>query len=354
MMKQIIIIFVAVIIMCRCGSRTGNNVQDGGYTGEFRIEHINGMTPVKNQGFGSACWAYAMLAAIETTHISMGDSVNLSPSWAIRAMIKESYMRNVLSRGGDKGSVRATGMTLLNIIQRHGIVPYDSYPDRDGKGVSTSLLLNKTRLIAEKAVNARKGYNIYMPSLVGMLDETLGYGPKNVYMLGAQYTPLEFAHSVCRPDEYIAFASCTHHAFGKWFDLEVADNWEHNLFYNIPIDKLLSCVEKAVRSGRGVCWEGDISEPGFSFSRGIASLDIPKGTDVQRLRQKMIESYTTTDDHCMAIVGIARNKSGEKYFVMKNSWGTDNPYGGLMFVSADYLRLKTIAVFLPRICNDKY
>ena len=62
----------------------------------------------------------------------------------------------------------------------------------------------------------------------------------------------------------------------------------------------------------------------------------------------------TTDDHCMAIVGIARNKSGEKYFVMKNSWGTDNPYGGLMFVSADYLRLKTIAVFLPRICNDKY
>ena len=56
----------------------------------------------------------------------------------------------------------------------------------------------------------------------------------------------------------------------------------------------------------------------------------------------------------MAIVGIARNKSGEKYFVMKNSWGTDNPYGGLMFVSADYLRLKTIAVFLPRICNDKY
>ena len=89
-------------------------------------------------------------------------------------------------------------------------------------------------MIAEKAVNARKGYNIYMPSLVGMLDETLGYGPKNVYMLGAQYTPLEFAHSVCRPDEYIAFASCTHHAFGKCFDLEVADNWEHNLFFNIP------------------------------------------------------------------------------------------------------------------------
>ena len=352
-MKHYIFSVFAALAMCSCGGSKDDNRQFGEPTGDFRIEHLNGMTPVKNQGSGTACWAYAMLAAIETTHISMGDSVNLSPSWAIRALMKDIYIRNVLSQGDDKGSARATAMTLLNIIQRHGIVPYDSYPDREGKGVSTSLLLNKTRLVAKKGVNARKGYNVFMPSLEGMLDETLGYVPKNVYMLGAQYTPLEFAHSVCRPDEYIALASCTHHPFYEWFDLEVADNWEHSLFYNMPIDKLIRLVEQAVRSGRGVCWEGDISEPGFSFSNGIATLYIPKGKDVQQLRQEMIESYTTTDDHCMAVVGIARNKSGEKYFVMKNSWGTDNPYGGLMYVSENYLSQKTIAVFLPRADEDK-
>ena len=79
-------------------------------------------------------------------------------------------------------------------------------------------------------------------------------------MLGAQYTPLECAHSVCRPDEYIAMASCTHHPFGEWFILESADNWERSKFYNVPIDHLMRSVEKAVRSGMGVCWEGDISE----------------------------------------------------------------------------------------------
>lgn len=352
-MKHYFLLCLALVLMCSCGNVTVGNKQHDDVAGEFRIEHLNGMTPVKNQGSGTACWAYAMLAAIETTHISMGDSVNLSPSWAIRALMKDIYIRNVLSQGDDNGTARATAMTLLNIIQRHGIVPYDSYPDREGKGISTSLLLNKTRLLAKKGVNARKGYKVFMPSLEGMLDETLGYVPKNVYMLGAQYTPLEFAHSVCRPDEYIALTSCTHHPFGEWFDLEVADNWEHNLFYNVPIDKLMGLVEQAVLNRKGVCWEGDISEPGFSFSNGIATLDIPKGKDVQQLRQKMIESYTTTDDHCMAIVGIARNKSGEKYFVMKNSWGTGNPYGGLMYVSANYVRLKTIAVFLPRTDEDK-
>ena len=348
-MKNYIIICIAVVMMCRCGNISDGKHQGETTSGEFRIEHINGMTPVKNQGAGSGCWAYAMLAAIETTHISMGDSVNLSPSWAIRVLMEDLYMRNVLSQGGDKGTTRATGMTLLNIIQRHGIVPYDSYPDRNGMGVSTSLLLNKTRLLAEKAVNARKGYKLFMPAFERMMDESIGYTPKNVYMLGAQYTPLEFAHSVCRPDEYIAMASCTHHPFGEWFILESADNWERSKFYNVPIDHLMRSVEKAVRSGMGVCWEGDISESGFCFSKGIATLDMPQGKNVQQLRQTMIESYTTTDDHCMAIVGIARDKSGKKYFIMKNSWGTGNPYKGLMYLSEDYLKLKTIAVFLPRL-----
>lgn len=316
----------------------------------FRTEHVNRMTPVKDQGAGTACWAYAMLAAIETTHISMGDSVNLSPAWAVRALMEDVYKDCVLTRGEVRGSCRATGMTLLNIIRRHGIVPYDSYPDRDGKGATTTVMLNKARALAGKAVNARKGYEAYMPSLQRMLDETLGYKPKNVYMLGAQYTPVEFAHSVCRPGEYVALASVTHHPFGEMFDLEVADNWDHSLFLNVPIDTLTALIDREVRSGRGVCWEGDISEPGFSFADGVATLDIPEGEDVQALRQMMIETYSTTDDHAMAVVGIARDERGVKYFIMKNSWGTDNPYGGLMYVSEDYVRLKTVTVLLHRDC----
>jgi bleomycin hydrolase len=50
----------------------------------------------------------------------------------------------------------------------------------------------------------------------------------------------------------------------------------------------------------------------------------------------------------MEIIGIARDKTGKHYFICKNSWGTDNPYKGLMYMSENYFRLKTIAVYLAK------
>ena len=44
------------------------------------------MTPVKNQGKSELCWAYAMLATIETEHLLRGDSVNLSPQYLGRML----------------------------------------------------------------------------------------------------------------------------------------------------------------------------------------------------------------------------------------------------------------------------
>ena len=341
-------IIICIVALCLGGCNNGADCPPKGEPLNklgIRILHINGMTPVKNQGSGSACWAYAMLADIETTHIAMGDSVKLSRAWAVRALMEDAYVRNVMTKGADMGSARGMGMTLLNIIQRDGIVPYDSYPDRNGRGVPTGIILNKTRLIAEKAVNTRKGPQAYQTTLAGMLDDAIGHRPRNVYMYSAQYTPLEFAHSVCREDEYIGIASCTHHPFGDWFVMETVDNWERNLFYNMKIEDVMELVKTAVIDGRGVCWEGDITEAGFSFRKGIADLELPKGKDVQEERQREIESYKTTDDHCMAIVGLARTASGKIYYIMKNSWGTDNPFGGLMYMSEDYMRMKTIAVF---------
>ena len=128
-------------------------------------------------------------------------------------------------------------------------------------------------------------------------------------------------------------------------DLELADNHGRERFRNVPIDTLMACMERAVRAGRGVCWEGDVSEPGFSFGRGVALL--PAGTPTgQADRQRAFERFLTTDDHCMAIIGLARDASGGRWFICKNSWGTGNPYGGLMYMSEPYFRLNTVAVVM--------
>lgn len=316
----------------------------------FDTDVMNRHTPVKNQGHSSVCWAYAMLSAIETEHIMRGDSVHLSVRYAVRSLLEDNYTRAYLTRGRTTFTTRGMGATLLNVIGRHGLVPYDSYSDR--READIDVLSNKIKRIARAAVNTNPGLERFRSHTDEVLDETLGPAPRRVFMLGAEYTPGEFARSVCAPGEYIGLTSFTHHPFYTRFALEVPDNWEHNELLNLPIDTLMRRMEQAVRHGHGVCWEGDTSEPGFSFARGTARL-APSADLSQAARQRAFERSGTTDDHCMAIVGLARDSHGAKYFIMKNSWGTANPYGGLMFVSYDYVRMKTIAVFMPRSALGK-
>lgn len=133
-----------------------------------------------------------------------------------------------------------------------------------------------------------------------LMDELMGPLPRYVFMLGAEYTALEFAHSVCRAGEYESVTSFTHHPFYQRFPLEVPDNRYHDTFLNLPLDSMMALINKALRSGHPVCWEGDTSEPGFRWSEGVAEL-----SPSQEARQRDFESGRTTDDHCMEIVGIA-------------------------------------------------
>ena len=54
------------------------------------------------------------------------------------------------------------------------------------------------------------------------------------------------------------------------FDVEVPDNWEHSLMYNLPLDEMMETVDYALTNGYTVCWDGDVSEKGFSFTNGVA------------------------------------------------------------------------------------
>ena len=170
----------------------------------FTHEVLNRMTPIKDQGNSPTCWIYAMLAAIETEHLSWGDSVNLSPYYIEKKMEREPNLPE------DK---RGMGKTLLNLIQKYGIVGYDAM-----RSVETP-------------------------------------APKYVFRAGAEYTAQEFARSVCKPDEYIALSSNDNEPYNQEIDIDLPDNWMHDRFYNIPIDSLMAKTERAVRQHHGVCWE---------------------------------------------------------------------------------------------------
>ena len=220
----------------------------------------------------------------------------------------------------------------LDLIQTYGLQHYDAYrhkPDMDYNVLCRKL---------DKGNDAEK-----------LLDKYIGPLPNQVFMLGALYTPLEFAHSVCTDDEYIALTSFTHHPYGQRFPLEVPDNYFHNTFINVPLDTMMNRIVQSLRSGHPVCWEGDISEPGFLFGNGFAVLKHEDKKVTAERRQDSFEAHRTTDDHVMEIVGLAHDQYGRRFFLCKNSWGTANRYHGFMFLSENYVRMKTIAVVLRAI-----
>ena len=271
----------------------------------------------------------------------MGDSVNLSVDYVARHLLVEQARQHFLSKGYDRITLRGTAPLLLRLISEYGIMPYDSYN-------APSLNYNALAQRVQTMSNTSTDLSQLSQRVQRLFDERIGYLPKNVYMLGAEYTPQQFAHSVYMYGEYTPLTSFTHHPFDQTFAIEGADNYSDELFYNVPIDVMMRRIEMSLRSGHPVCWEGDVTEPGFSFERGVAELPDERPC-TQQQRQKAFETRRTTDDHCLCLIGIAHDDKGRRYYIAKNSYGTDNPYGGLMYLSENYVRLKTVAVVVKNV-----
>jgi bleomycin hydrolase len=60
------------------------------------------------------------------------------------------------------------------------------------------------------------------------------------------------------------------------------------------------------------------------------------------------DKYTTTDDHGMHIVGLAKDQNGKEYYMVKNSWGDANDYKGYLYVSKAFFKYKTTAVLVNK------
>jgi aminopeptidase C len=66
------------------------------------------------------------------------------------------------------------------------------------------------------------------------------------------------------------------------------------------------------------------------------------------MRQQGFDNYETTDDHGMLLVGKAQDQNGSKYYLVKNSWGTENPYKGIWYASVPFVAYKTVSVVVHK------
>lgn len=344
-------------------------------------------TPVKNQAATGTCWCFATTSFMESELLRMGKGTyDLSEMFIVRQKYMNQLQDNYLRRGEGNIGQGSLSHTFMNAYRQVGIVPEEVYTginydsDRHNHGEMVRFM----HALADVAVKAKHRSPEYDKLIENLFDTYLGKLPEKFTYKGKEYTPKSFAESLgLNMDDYIELTSFTHHPYYVKFDVEVPDNWEHSLMYNLPLDEMMETVDYALNNGYTVCWDGDVSEKGFSFTNGVAinpevkKVEDLSGTDRARfeklgekerleevfkfehpypeinvtpeVRQAGFESFVTTDDHLMHVTGITKDQNGTKYYITKNSWGTDrNKFGGYLNMSESFVRAKTIYVMVHK------
>jgi len=341
-------------------------------------------TPVKDQQSTGTCWCFATTSFIETELLRLGaPELDLSEMYTVRLAYSQKAKRYFRLHGMGNYSEGGQAHDVMNIVREFGFVPQDVYGGNQyGSKYHIHQEMEKSTksMLDEIVKNPNKKVTpVWLQSLNGVLDTYMGKVPTKFEYEGKEYTPQNFVEKFgFNPDDYIELTSYSHHPFYKQFDLEIPDNWSNDLYYNLPIDELMEVINNALNNGYSVCWDGDVSEKGFSHRKGYAVLPALKGKDMtnseiakwedpeksesekenvskkepevnQEMRQNTFNDYETTDDHLMHLTGIVKDQNGKLYYKTKNSWATDsNDFGGYLNMSESYVRLKTIAIMVHK------
>ena len=350
------------------------------------IARIN-VTPVKNQASTGTCWCFATTSFMEAELLRMGKGeYDLSEMFIVRQKYMNQLQDNYIRRG--RGTLGQGSLTTAfkNAFNEVGIVPEEVYDgiNNDSDKHNHRELNQYLQAIAAVAIKNKNRSPEYYKLIDGLFDTYLGELPEKFTYNGKEYTPKSFAQSLgLNMDDYIEITSFTHHPYYQLCAPEVPDNWERKMMYNVPLDEMIGLMNHALANGYTVCWDGDVSEKGFSHKNGVAinpevkKLEDMSGTDRARfekmdekarleeaykfaapcpevkvtpeVRQAGYESFVTTDDHLMHITGMVQDQNGTVYYITKNSWGTErNTFGGYLNMSESYVRAKTIYILVHK------
>lgn len=346
------------------------------------------ITPVKNQNRTGTCWCFSTLGFLESELLRQGKGeYDLSEMFIVNHSYKDKADKYVRLHGklnfGQGGSFE----DVIYAWKHYGIVPEsvmkgleygeDMHVHNELSELTESYLKTIIKNPNGKLSPVwREGYDGIVDSYLGKLPETFTYN-------GKEYTPVSFAKELgLNMDDYVSLTSYTHHPFYTTFPIEVEDNWRWADSYNLPLDEFMEVMDNAINTGYTIAWGSDVSEKGFTRNGVAVVPDVQSmetsGSDqdrwiglskkekddeikkmiekpgckeltiTQEMRQKDYDNYQTTDDHGMQIYGIAKDQTGKKFYMVKNSWGTDNKYKGTWYASEPFVAYKTMNIVVHK------
>ena len=354
----------------------------------FKVVKENPITSIKNQASSGTCWSFAGVSFLESELLKMGKGTHdLSEMYIVRRNYEDKAVKYTRLHGNLNFAGGGSFADVIETIDEYGIVPENDYHglgygeenhkhgeiDHLLSGYMTGVIANKNRSLSPAWF---KGFN-------GILDAYFGEKPANFQYNGKTYTPQKLASDWgLKSENYVSLSSFNHHKFYTEFPVEVPDNWRWANSYNLPLDEFIEAIDNALMNGYTVAWATDVSEIGFSRS-GIAIVPdlessenagsdqahwlglsagersnevrnkigkevLKEKTITQEARQIDYDNHQTTDDHGMHIYGIAKDQDGNKYYMVKNSWGETGPYKGLWYASEAFVKFKTTNVTINK------
>jgi hypothetical protein len=373
-------LFFFLVLLLSTGAMTAQRAY------QFEVIKENPVTSVKNQSSTGTCWSFSGVGFLESELLRMGkEEYDLSEMYIVRRNYEEKALKHARLHGNLNFAPGGSFADVVETLDDFGVMPDEAYnglhygSETHNHGELDRIL----KSYMDGVISAKNLSPVWNKGISGILDSYLGEVPQTFIYDGKEYTPYTFADELgLNQEDYISLTSFTHHPFYQPFAIEVPDNWRWALSYNLPMGELMEVMEHAVMEGYTIAWASDVSEAGFSRNGiaiipdedapGNAGSDQAKWLDLssrerdaeirtrigkqlltekeitQEMRQQSFDNYETTDDHGMQIYGIAQDQNGNKFFMVKNSWGETGPYKGHWYASYPFVSYKTLSIVLHK------
>ncbi len=336
-------------------------VQISNYTTVFHSEPVS-------QGNSGTCWAYSATSFMEAESYRItGNKTKLSEMFTVYWEYVERAEQFVKTRGNTSIGEGSESNAILRIMRNHGMMPYAAFP-----GLKRNLNYNDHSKMFEQYENYLtfvKKNDLWneeqvTDSVKKILDYYIGTPPATFEHKGNEYNSETFMKEVMKlnPGEYFSFMSTKEFPYNAKHELVEFDNWWHcNEYYNLALDDFMKLINYSITNGYSVSLCGDVSEPGYDQIAEVGvipTFDIPSEYINEDSRQLRLSNGTTTDDHCIHLVGY--QKVGDVYWYLikdSGSGGFDGRNKGYRFYHEDYIKLKMMNIMInvapARLMLDK-
>ncbi|MDR0618632.1 MAG: C1 family peptidase [Bacteroidales bacterium] len=338
-------------------------------------------TSIKDQNKSGTCWSFSAISFLESELLRKGKGeYDLSDMFPVYDCFLRKADKYVRLHGKCEFPFGGASSDVFDVLRYRGLMPESAFNGLNyGKdNHDHSEMNNALKAYLDAVVKGKEITTVWKKAYTAILNTYLGEAPQQFTENGKTYTSQSYAKELgLNADDYVVLTSFTHHPFYTQYEKDVPDNWNHGTVYNLPLDELMQIARNSIDKGYTFVWGGDVSEKGFSWKNGIAIIadeesEDAKGSDrdkwesmnererkesvykfekivpekkiTQEIRQKDYDTWQSTDDHGMHIIGTAQDKNGTFYFKVKNSWNTSNPQRGYLYMSIPFFEDKMLDI----------